>query len=116
MLWEIKNFIYCAILTSIVCIFLCYLFNVTYKEFNHNQYDNPDINMKIIKKLDHNEHTNNFLIKINNHIYHMSINKVMNNVFFYHDLSCKFCKKNNNFIPYTCSILDGYSYNMMKDK
>ena len=112
--WEAKNFVICTILTSIVCIFIFCLFHTFSNK--HEQEYKPDIEIKVIKALDQGEYANNFIVMINTHTYHMSINKVMHNVFFYHDSNCKMCKINNNFVPYTFSLLDNYSYDIMKDK
>ena len=39
----------------------------------------------------------------------------VHNVIFFHDITCKFCKKNKSFYPYSFSILDGYDSKMMQE-
>lgn len=109
-------FIWCIIFIWVIIMsFLIY--NKVYKNFyiDENPVPHDLLNVKVLKPLKQGKYANDFLIRINDHDYYVSINKSVHNVIFFHDITCKFCKKNKSFYPYSFSILDGYDSKMMQE-
>ena len=109
-------FVWCIIFIWVIIMsFLIY--NKVYKNvyIDENLPQHDLLNVKVLKPLEQGKYANNFLVRINKHNYHVSINKAVHNVIFFHDTSCEFCKKNKSFYPYSFSILDGYDSKMMSE-
>lgn len=106
----------CANIAALLII----AFGIYYKFNSINNVNNSNektsyLTVKVLKPLEQGKYANNFLVRINDHDYHVSINKSVHNVMFFHDINCEFCKKNKSFYPYSFSILDGYNSQMMKE-
>lgn len=64
MKWETKNFIICVIITSIVCFFILFLSHYPFKQKYNSDVRIPDVHIKVIKILNQEKNTNNYIIII----------------------------------------------------